>query len=184
MVDLKTVVTEVRDALVSELGEHLLALYLFGSVARGEYVPGRSDVDLLLVVDPKMPLVAARNVFRPLWKRHAEALGHGPLIATPDDLALHMALFPSLHRVLLSDARRIGGEALLKRLPAPAPSPGLPLLKPQRGVLCHPGIGAGRCAFRFGCSTFTVGCSPLSVQRYPFWVGCWKLNFEHPLTTI
>jgi hypothetical protein len=121
MVDLKVVVTEVRDTLVNELGEHLLALYLFGSVARGEYVPGRSDVDLLLVVDPEMPLVAARNVFRPLWKRHAEALGHGPLIATPDDLALHMALFPSLHRVLFSDARRIGGEAILKRLPAPPP---------------------------------------------------------------
>jgi hypothetical protein len=121
MVDLKVVVTEVRDTLVNELGEHLLALYLFGSVARGEYVPGRSDVDLLLVVDPEMPLVAARNVFRPLWKRHGEALGHGPLIATPDDLALHMALFPSLHRVLFSDARRIGGEAILKRLPAPPP---------------------------------------------------------------
>jgi hypothetical protein len=90
-------------------------------VARGAYVPGRSDVDLLLVVDPEMPLIVARNVFRLLWKRHGEALGHGPLIATPDDLALHMALFPSLHRVLLSDARRIGGEALLERLPTPPP---------------------------------------------------------------
>jgi hypothetical protein len=121
MVDLKAVIIDVRDTLVAGLGEHLLALYLFGSVARGEYVSGRSDLDLLLVVDPTMPLVAARNAFRPLWGRHADVLGHGPLVATPNDLALHLALFPSLHRTLLTDARRLHGEAMLKRLPPPPP---------------------------------------------------------------
>jgi predicted nucleotidyltransferase len=121
MVDLVAVVADVRDTLVAELGEYLLALYLFGSAARGEYVPGRSDIDLLLVVDPAMPLVAARNAFRPLWGRHADALGHGPLVATPDDLVLHLALFPALHRALLADARRFHGEAMLKHLPLPPP---------------------------------------------------------------
>ncbi len=121
VVDLKAIVTEVRDTLVAELSEHLLALYLFGSVARGQFVPNRSDIDLLLVVDPAMPLVAARNAFRPLWKRYADTLGHGPLVATPNDLALHLALFPSLHRVLLTDALRLHGEPILKHLAPPTP---------------------------------------------------------------
>jgi hypothetical protein len=119
--DLKVIVTQVRDTLVAELGEHLLALYLFGSAARGQYVRGRSDIDLLLVVDPSMPLIVARNVFRPIWQRHASALGHGPLVATPDDLALHLALFPSFHRILLRDALRFHGAPMLKSLPPPAP---------------------------------------------------------------
>lgn len=121
MIDLKAVVKEVRDTLVAELGQHLLALYLFGSAARGEYVPRRSDVDLLLVVDPAMPLVAGRNAFRPLWGRHAGVLGHGPLVATPDDLALHLALFAALHRNLGASARRLHGQPLLKHLPPPPP---------------------------------------------------------------
>lgn len=121
MLDLKAIVTDVRDTLVSELGEGLLTLYLFGSAARGQYVPGRSDVDWLLIVDPSLPLDAARQVFRPLWNRYASVLGHGPLVATPPDLALHLALFPALHRALVADARRFHGSALLKHLPPPPP---------------------------------------------------------------
>lgn len=121
MIDLKTVVGDVRNTLVSELGEHLLALYLFGSTARGQYVPGRSDVDFLLIVHPDLPLVAARNAFRPLWNRYADVLGHGPLVAAPTDLALHLTLFPSLHRALIGDARRFHGQPVLKHLPPPPP---------------------------------------------------------------
>jgi predicted nucleotidyltransferase len=95
MVDVRAVVKEVRDTLVTGLGAHLQALYLFGSAARGQYVPGRSDIDLLLVVDPVTPLLAVRELYRSLWERHAAALGHGPLVATPQDLALHLILFPS-----------------------------------------------------------------------------------------
>jgi predicted nucleotidyltransferase len=121
MVDLVTVVKDVHHTLVAELDPYLLALYLFGSAARGEYVPGRSDVDLLLIVDPAMPLLAARNAFRPLWQRYADVLGHGPLVTTPDDLVLHLELFPALHHALLADARRFHGEAILKQLPPPPP---------------------------------------------------------------
>jgi hypothetical protein len=121
MVDLKAAVRDVRDTLVAELGEHLLAIYLFGAASRGEYVPGRSDVNLLLVVDPVMPLLATRNAFRPLWGRHSEVMGHGPFVATPDDLALHLTLFPALHRALLADGRRFHGGATFEHLPAPPP---------------------------------------------------------------
>jgi predicted nucleotidyltransferase len=121
VVDLKAVVTDVRDTLVAELDEYLLSLYLFGSAARGQHAPGRSDIDLLLVVAPAMPLAAARSAYRSLWQRYADTLGHGPLVATPDDLALHLELIPSFHRALLTDAIRLHGEPVLKHLPPPPP---------------------------------------------------------------
>jgi hypothetical protein len=124
MIDPRTVVAEARDSFVAELGNDLTSLYLFGSAARGDYVPGRSDIDLLLVVDPLMPLVAARDAFLPLWERQAGTLGHGPLVATREDLALHMALFPSFQRILLHEGQCIHGEPVLEDLsPPPPPDP-------------------------------------------------------------
>lgn len=122
MSDLKTVVVELRDTLTAELGAHVLALYLIGSAARGSFVPGRSDIDLLLVVDADMPLADARRAFRPLVQRYGELLHHGPMVATPDDLASHLALFPALHRNLQSGAVLLAGKPLLKGLPTPSPA--------------------------------------------------------------
>jgi hypothetical protein len=121
MIDPGTVIAEARDIFVAELGTDLTSLYLFGSAARGDYVPGRSDIDLLLVVDPSIPLVAARDAFLPLWQRHGDILGHGPLVATQEDLMLHMALFPSFQRILLRDGRCLYGEQVLEDLPPPSP---------------------------------------------------------------
>jgi predicted nucleotidyltransferase len=121
MADLKTVVVELRDTLTTQLGEHVLALYLTGSAARGSFVPGRSDIDLLLVVDPDMQLADARRAFRPLVQRYGELLHHGPMVATPEDLASHLALFPVLHRNLQSGAVLLAGKPLLKGMPAPPP---------------------------------------------------------------
>lgn len=44
-------VRELGELLRQELGDELLGLYLFGSLAVGGFVPGRSDIDLLAVVD-------------------------------------------------------------------------------------------------------------------------------------
>lgn len=44
-------VRELGELLRQELGDELLGLYLFGSLAVGGFVPGRSDVDLLAVVE-------------------------------------------------------------------------------------------------------------------------------------
>jgi predicted nucleotidyltransferase len=120
MDDLKMVVREVRRQLVDRLGAHLQALYLFGSAARGQYVSGRSDVDLLLIVDPNMRLPSARDAFRPLFEQYASILGHGPMLATVEDLALHLALFPSLHRALSQEGLCLHGDPVLKRLPPPS----------------------------------------------------------------
>src|SRR5829696_4236477 len=40
----------VRAALLGELGEQLVGAYLYGSAANGAYLPGQSDVDMLVVV--------------------------------------------------------------------------------------------------------------------------------------
>jgi predicted nucleotidyltransferase len=44
-------VAELAELLEHELGADLLGLYVFGSLAAGGFVDGRSDVDLLAVLD-------------------------------------------------------------------------------------------------------------------------------------
>jgi predicted nucleotidyltransferase len=122
MADLRSVVVGLRDTLTAQLGEHVLALYLIGSAARGSFVSGRSDIDLLLVADPDMPLADARRAFRPLVQRYGEFIHHGPMVATPEDLTSHLALFPALHRNLQSGAVLLSGKPLLKGLPGPPPA--------------------------------------------------------------
>ncbi len=119
MTTLKSVIVQVRDALVNELGERLIAFYLYGSASRGEYVPGRSDVNLLLVINPSVRLATVRKAFRPVWDEYAHVLRTGPLVATPDDLALYLELAPELHHVLLAEARRFYGQPVLEDLPEP-----------------------------------------------------------------
>lgn len=46
----KSKLEELRDALVSTLGDDLQALVLYGSAVRGGFREGRSDVDLLVVL--------------------------------------------------------------------------------------------------------------------------------------
>ena len=50
MDDPRARVRELGELLRQELGDELLGLYLFGSLAVGGFVPGRSDIDLLTVV--------------------------------------------------------------------------------------------------------------------------------------
>ena len=45
----ETVVDELRDRLVSQLGDRVEAILVYGSVARGEATQG-SDIDLLLII--------------------------------------------------------------------------------------------------------------------------------------
>jgi hypothetical protein len=51
MDDPRARVSELGELLREELGDELLGLYLFGSLAVGGFVPGHSDIDLLAVVE-------------------------------------------------------------------------------------------------------------------------------------
>ena len=48
--DLHTYLDDVRLALVSELGDDLCGIYLFGSVGNDSYEPGISDVDIYTII--------------------------------------------------------------------------------------------------------------------------------------
>jgi hypothetical protein len=50
------------------LGEHVRSVILHGSLALGDYIPGRSDIDLLAIVD------------RPLGRTRAQALTRGLIV--------------------------------------------------------------------------------------------------------
>jgi predicted nucleotidyltransferase len=74
-----------NDAVLKE--HHVEALYLFGSVVRGEDKPG-SDVDILVEFQPEAR-VGLFGLAR-LQRRLSEILGRPVDLATPD--ALHKAL--------------------------------------------------------------------------------------------
>ena len=59
---LGTVTTRVRDVF----GDHVVGVYTTGSLALGDYRPGRSDIDLMAVVDGSPSLDRRRQLVRQL----------------------------------------------------------------------------------------------------------------------
>ena len=51
MEDPRTVLAELAQRIEALLGSRLIGLYLFGSLAAGGFYPGRSDLDLIAVLD-------------------------------------------------------------------------------------------------------------------------------------
>jgi hypothetical protein len=96
--------TLARD-LESALGDRLVSLVLYGSLARGAHVPGRSDVNLLLIVTDAAP--ATLRLAAPALAAWSKA-GHAPpLIHTPVEWAASADVYPleiedirEAHRVL------------------------------------------------------------------------------------
>jgi hypothetical protein len=63
---LEELLTGVRRAL----GEHFVGLYLYGSLAAGDFLPDRSDIDFIVVTEGPLsePIVAAlREMHEALW---------------------------------------------------------------------------------------------------------------------
>ena len=81
-------VTDVLRQSRTRLGEyHIKALYLFGSVVRGEATP-ESDVDVLVEFEPDAHV--GLFAFARLQRELSEMLGRPVDLATPD--SLHKAL--------------------------------------------------------------------------------------------
>ena len=78
----RSVLAELASLLVRQFGDDLLGLYLFGSLAAGAFVPGRSDLDLFAVKEtdvregePLASLEALHAGFtaeRPAWRDRIE----------------------------------------------------------------------------------------------------------------
>lgn len=81
----RRVVERLLERLRAELGPDLLAVWLYGSRARGEADPDetdpdlRSDVDLLAIVDPSLDAEEARRWALPMVEAEADAIGDSPV---------------------------------------------------------------------------------------------------------
>ena len=81
----RRVVERVVERLRAELGDDLLAVWLYGSRARGEADPTetdfdrRSDIDLMAIVDLSRDVEKARWWALPMVEAEADALGDSPV---------------------------------------------------------------------------------------------------------
>jgi predicted nucleotidyltransferase len=66
--NIERLVEEARDELRKLYSDRLRSIILFGSYARGDYVPG-SDVDLLLLIDNLQDVLAERAELSPVMSR-------------------------------------------------------------------------------------------------------------------
>lgn len=81
----RDVVERILGRLREKFAAHLLAVWLYGSRARGEADPGetdpdlRSDIDLLAVLDTSQSVEEARLWALPMVEAEADALGDSPV---------------------------------------------------------------------------------------------------------
>lgn len=119
---LRSYVQEVTNAF----GDQLEALLLYGSAVRGEFLPGRSNLNVLLFVSSyEVPLLKQYAALHAKWSKEQVV---APLFLTKDDLQASAVVFPleyhdihECHRVLWGqdpfvgfkvDHRYLAGEVL------------------------------------------------------------------------
>jgi|SRR5579884_26921 hypothetical protein len=98
----------LAEALTGALGGRLVALLLYGSAARGDHVPGRSDVNTLLIVDQADDaLFAALGPAVRAWTR----AGHpAPLIFTEREWRESADAFPIEYEDIRHGHRLLAGR--------------------------------------------------------------------------
>jgi hypothetical protein len=113
-------------AVTKAFGDQLEALLLYGSAVRGDFLPGRSNLNILLFVSSYD--VAVLNHYALVHKKWSKELVVAPLFLTKDDLQASAFVFPleyqdiqDCHRVLWGqdpfvgfkvDHRHLAGEVL------------------------------------------------------------------------
>jgi hypothetical protein len=107
-------------------GDHLEAVLLYGSAVRGDFLPGRSNLNILLFVSSYD--VAVLKKYAQVHKKWSKELVVAPLFLTRDDLQASAMVFPleyqdiqDCHRLLWGqdplvgfkvDHRHLAGEVL------------------------------------------------------------------------
>lgn len=113
----RAVLAAVRRQLPALLGAHLVALYVYGSVAEGRARPGRSDLDLTLILSDACPaefLEALERLRRALERQH-------PTVSKIDfDIGRRAQALAAAHRYswgywLKHQCRWLWGEDLARR---------------------------------------------------------------------
>ena len=90
--DVRDQIEKWRDQVTTAAGENLVALLLYGGLARGRYRAVRSDVNVLLVVRNASP-DALEPLLQPLRRGYA-SLQIEPMILTPSEIPAAMQSFP------------------------------------------------------------------------------------------
>lgn len=117
-----SVAENTAQTLARQLGDRIEAIYLFGSLLQGHYVPAESDVNLFLVLregaEDTAVLPAVHEAFLPLWHSHHDVLKRAPFVATRAAFLRHLKLNPLLAQHLVRDGRQLAGpsDLLDKRL--------------------------------------------------------------------
>lgn len=70
----RPVIEEVMGLLKKQFGEVLHSVYVYGSVGRGTAVPGKSDLDLTVILREDVQMGSLREVTQNLLERHAEII--------------------------------------------------------------------------------------------------------------
>jgi uncharacterized protein len=153
----KGVPTAAADLLADEFGSQLHSAYLYGSVARGNAVPGRSDIDLLAVL-----LAAPADEDRGRAERVERALTERfPVLFSAGVGLTHLQ---EVH----SPAQRYGLQVFLRELAVCIRGedlrPGLPRTKPSAAVAAgfHDDT---RAAFERARETLATSTDPETIRR-------------------
>jgi hypothetical protein len=111
----------VRDVAKS-YGEHLEGLLLYGSAVRGEFLPGRSNLNILVFLSSYD--VALLKQYAPIHKRWGKEQIVVPLFLTKEDLQSAARVFPleyldihEGHRVLWGQDPFVGFKVDIRHLP-------------------------------------------------------------------
>jgi predicted nucleotidyltransferase len=91
--ELQAPLSRLRDALVAAGDENLTALAVYGSVARGRWRAGKSDVNLLIVL--RRASATDLDAIAPPLREAFRDIGVDPLILAADELPRAAAVFPS-----------------------------------------------------------------------------------------
>ena len=108
---LNALIERFADDMENSLAENLVSLVLYGSAASGQYIPGKSDLNFLIVLaSADEPTLSA--LFKPLrkWTRKGVAL---PFIMDMDDVQRSLDSFPVEFLEMKIAGRVVRGDDLL-----------------------------------------------------------------------
>ncbi|HET6488547.1 MAG TPA: nucleotidyltransferase domain-containing protein, partial [Syntrophales bacterium] len=105
---------EVVEDLKTAYGDGLQSIILYGSGARGDYVPGKSDINFLVVLDEKAvdDLERAHPLIHK-WKKRAVAV---PLIMTKAFIGSSIDVYPVEFLNMKRHYQVVQGEDVLRDL--------------------------------------------------------------------
>jgi len=128
-------VQALTQGLQAALGRRLVSLVLYGSVARGTHVPGRSDVNILLVVSD-----ASAETLRdaaPALRAWTKAGHRPPLIQTPAEWTASADVYPLEIEDIREAHRVLAGADPVEGLPTRREDQARELEHQARGLLLH-----------------------------------------------